>query len=155
MTAARFMPRGIAALIDLALCYAILYSVALVTGNATEGGGFHLSNGPLLLGLALCLAYFVMLEALWGVTIGKLAANLRVISVDDAGPIGWSGAIIRNILRAVDGLVLYLVGFIAICVTSKHQRLGDLAARSVVVTRRRRHATGPEHPASTRAEEPA
>ena len=133
MTRAGLAARGVEALIDLVLSYAILYIVAAATGNTIEGGGLYLTIGPLTLGLALCLAYFVVFEALWGATVGKLATNLRVVRADDGGPIGWSGAIIRNVIRLVDGLVFYLVGFICICVTSKRQRLGDLAAGTMVV----------------------
>ena len=143
MTRAGLAARGIEALIDLVLSYVILYIVAAATGSTTEGGGFYLSNGALYLGLALCLASFVVCEALWGATLGKLATNLRVVREDDGGPIGWSNAIIRNLMRFIDGLVFYLVGFICICVTSRRQRLGDLAAGTMVVRRGAQDAQGP------------
>jgi uncharacterized RDD family membrane protein YckC len=41
-------------------------------------------------------------------------------------------------MRLIDGLVLYLIGLVAICVTRKGQRLGDLVAGTLVV----RRATG-------------
>jgi len=127
--------RGVEAFIDLVVCYVLLYIVAAITGSTVAEGGFHLRNGPLNVGLALCFAYFVVLEGLWGATLGKLATNLRVVRENDGGRIDWSAAIIRNVLRPIDGMVLYLVGFIAICVTRKRQRIGDKVAGTIVVRR--------------------
>jgi len=113
----------------------MLYVVAASTGNTIPGGGFNLPSVPLLMGAGLCFAYFVILEATWGATLGKLATNIRVVRESDGGPIDWSAAIIRNVLRAIDGLVLYLIGFIAICVSAKRQRIGDKVAGTIVVRR--------------------
>jgi len=68
-------------------------------GTTTEGGGFYLHNAPLTLGEGLCFAYYVVLEATWGATLGKLATNIRVVREDDGGPIAWRAAVIRNLLR--------------------------------------------------------
>jgi uncharacterized RDD family membrane protein YckC len=127
--------RGVEAFIDLVVCYVIMYVVAAITGQTTVGGGWKLSGAPFLVGLGLCLAYFIVLEATWGATLGKLATNLRVVRESDGGPIDWSAAIIRNVLRLIDGLLLYLVGFIAICVSPKRQRIGDKVAGTIVVRR--------------------
>jgi len=137
MPTASIAMRGLEALIDLVLCYLILYGVADATGNAA-GAGFYLQNGPALLGIALCLGYFIVLEALFGLTLGKLVTNLRVVREEDGAPIGWRAATIRNLMRLVDGLVLYLVGFVAICVSRRRQRLGDMAAHTLVVRRNAR-----------------
>jgi uncharacterized RDD family membrane protein YckC len=126
--------RGVEAFIDFVVCYVILYVISAVTGNTIAGGGFYLTNGPILIGFGLCLAYFIIPEALMGATLGKLATNLRVVN-EDGGPISWSQAIIRNLIRLIDGLVFYAIGFVAICVTAKRQRLGDLAAKTMVVQR--------------------
>jgi uncharacterized RDD family membrane protein YckC len=58
-----------------------------------------------------------------------------VVREADGAPIGWREAIVRNVMRPLDGLVLYLLGFVAICVTRKGQRLGDLVAGTLVVRR--------------------
>ena len=124
------------ALIDLVVVFVILYLVAMATGHTIEGGfGFDLPTGPTLIGLVLSLAYFILLEGLWGATLGKMATNLRVVRDSDGEAIDWSAAIIRNLFRVIDGLVLYILGFIVIRLTRKHQRLGDLVAGTVVVRR--------------------
>ena len=126
--------RGVEALIDLVVVLVILYLVAVATGHTTDGG-FDLPTGPTLIGVVLCLAYFIVLEGLWGATLGKIATNLRVVRESDGEAIDWSAAIIRNLFRVIDGLVLYILGFIVICLTRKRQRLGDLVAGTVVVGR--------------------
>ena len=65
-----------------------------------------------MLFLAGQLAYFVLLEGLLGATLGKLVMGLRVVKLDGS-PYSWPAALIRNVLRFVDGLpVFYLVGLI-------------------------------------------
>ena len=134
MSRAGIAVRGVEALIDLVVVVVILYLIALATGHTIDGG-FDLPTGPTLVGLVLCLAYFIVLEALLGATLGKLATNLRVVREIDGAAIDWSAAIIRNLFRLIDGFVLYLLGFIVICATSKRQRIGDLVAGTVVVRR--------------------
>lgn len=135
MKTAGIAVRGVEAFIDLVVCYVMLYVVAAITGKTIPGGGFNLTGAPFIVGVGLCLAYYIVLEATWGATLGKLATNLRVVRENDGGPIDWSASIIRNVLRLIDGLVLYAVGFIAICASDKRQRLGDRAAGTIVVRR--------------------
>ena len=68
-----------------------------------------------------------------GQTVGKRVFSLRV--VDIAGHrLQFSQVAIRNLLRAVDFLPgLYLVGGLAVLLSRHGQRLGDLAANTVVV----------------------
>jgi uncharacterized RDD family membrane protein YckC len=42
-------------------------------------------------------------------------------------------ATIRTLLRLVDGLFGYLVGFVVVLASDKNQRLGDMAAKTLVV----------------------
>ncbi len=83
------------------------------------------------------LAYFTLFEAAWdGQTLGKRMAGLRVIKVG-GGPIGLIESLTRNILRLVDMLpALYLAGGIFVFFTRACQRIGDLAAGTIVVKER-------------------
>jgi uncharacterized RDD family membrane protein YckC len=110
--------------------------------------------GSLLLLLFLLeWGYFIGCEYfLQGRTLGKMACGLRVIH-ENGQPLSWWGSTLRNLLRAADTLPLLLVfgeelgafallpvyGPALICMTlsPKLQRLGDLAARTVVVHERR------------------
>jgi len=80
------------------------------------------------------IAYGIICEWYWrGQTVGKRMLKLRV--VDEQGlKLEFPQIVIRNLLRFVDALpFFYAVGGIA-CFLSRHcQRLGDLAANTVVI----------------------
>jgi uncharacterized RDD family membrane protein YckC len=88
----------------------------------------------LLLLAFLFFGYKVLLETFWnGQTVGKRAAGIRVVR-SSGMPAGFLQVFVRNLLRPVDYVPsLYLLGMVAIMVTSMNQRLGDLAAGTVVV----------------------
>ena len=81
--------------------------------------------------------YFILLEIAWnGQTVGKRAAGLRVITTDGR-PVGVYQVFIRNLLRPVDFLpISYMAGVVSILLTARSQRLGDLAAGTIVVKER-------------------
>jgi uncharacterized RDD family membrane protein YckC len=83
---------------------------------------------------AASMLYMMLAEWLWrGQTVGKRLLRLRV--VDAAGlKLEPSQVIVRNLMRFIDWLpALYLIGGL-VCLGSRHrQRLGDLAAGTVVV----------------------
>lgn len=68
-----------------------------------------------------------------GQTIGKKMMGLTVVN-DDLTAISWGSSLIRNLLRFADFFPFaYLCGFISMILTNKFQRLGDLAAGSLVI----------------------
>ena len=83
------------------------------------------------------IGYSILLEWRWrGQTIGKRLFGLRVIDVHGLR-LQLPQVVIRNLLRLIDSLpLLYLVGGIAALVSRNGQRLGDLAANTVVAHER-------------------
>ncbi len=79
------------------------------------------------------LAYYTLLEGYLGQTVGKMLLGIKVIREDTGEVPGIGAAAIRTVLRLVDGLFGYLVGFIAVLASAKRQRLGDMAAHTLVV----------------------
>ena len=70
-----------------------------------------------------------------GRTPGKMALGIQVVHRDGT-PVGWYGAIVRNLVRVADMLpVGYVFGIAAMVVSGRFQRLGDLAGDTVVVYR--------------------
>jgi uncharacterized RDD family membrane protein YckC len=68
-----------------------------------------------------------------GATPGKKLVGLAVVH-DDGTPVGWSGSLLRNLLRFADFLpVAYGFGLATMLVHPQFKRLGDLAAGTVVV----------------------
>lgn len=97
--------------------------------------------GPDLSGAVTMVVYFVLTFAygifcewrLHGQTLGKRIFRLRVI---DAGGLRLepSQVILRNLLRLVDGLpAFYMLGGAVALWNPRFQRLGDIAAGTVVV----------------------
>jgi len=87
-----------------------------------------------LVAFTVTLGYPIALETYWrGQTLGKRALRIRVID-EHGGRLGAIQVVLRNLLRAVDVLpFLYLLGGIFTMTTRHAQRLGDLAAGTVVV----------------------
>lgn len=87
--------------------------------------------------------YFTLFEAFWnGRTPGKRLARIRVIQ-RSGRPIGLLESMARNLVRYVDQIpFFYAVGIITMFVTRQHQRLGDLAAGTLVVRDREQDSPG-------------
>ncbi len=81
------------------------------------------------------IGYGIILEWYWqGQTLGKRLMRLRVTDVRGLH-LQFSQVVIRNLLRFVDSLPLlfYMVGGMACLINRRSQRLGDIAANTVVV----------------------
>jgi uncharacterized RDD family membrane protein YckC len=77
--------------------------------------------------------YPVVVELLWGATPGKRALGLKVVHTNGT-PVRWQASMIRNLLRSADFLPLfYGFGVVAMLCNARFQRLGDLAAGTLVV----------------------
>jgi uncharacterized RDD family membrane protein YckC len=83
--------------------------------------------------LFIIIAYFILLEAYAGRTIGKKVLGFKVVGIDGKR-IGILKSLIRNVLRLVDGLPAFnILGIILISTSPKNQRLGDYVAKTFVI----------------------
>jgi uncharacterized RDD family membrane protein YckC len=86
-----------------------------------------------VLGLLVSIAYFTSLEGgPTGQTIGKRALGIRVISIEDGGPIGYGRGFIRWIGRYVSTIVIFL-GYLWMLWDKESQCWHDKFASDVVV----------------------
>lgn len=128
--------RSIAGLADL-LLKGVTIALAAVLLAIVGGGGVAVA---IFLAFVFFVAWlfdvpFEVLAA--GRTPGKRWTGLRVVTAGGA-PVGLRTSLTRNLVRLLDGPVsLYLVGAVAILVTRHNQRLGDLAAGTLVLRERR------------------
>lgn len=83
---------------------------------------------------AISLLYGILTEWFWrGQTVGKRLLGLRVVEASGLR-LRPSQIIVRNLLRFVDLLPgLYLIGGVCCVVSNRRQRLGDIAAGTIVV----------------------
>lgn len=119
--------RAVAVIIDIVLLgivTSILSGILVRAGLPAVGG---------LTSLLISFAYYIYLEGNYGQTIGKMALDIVVVT-EDGDHIDYRPAALRTVLRIVDVLpVLYLVGIVAVLLTDRKQRLGDMVADTVVV----------------------
>jgi uncharacterized RDD family membrane protein YckC len=98
--------------------------------------GYYFAALLLIVG-ALLMAYDVYFEVRHnGQTPGKRHQGLRVLR-ESGGPVDFRCACIRSLLAVADLLpAFYLLGATLILLTRRHQRLGDLAAGTMVIRER-------------------
>jgi uncharacterized RDD family membrane protein YckC len=131
--------RIVAVIIDMIIVFifslVIFIPLAFIVGFFSLLGPFAFFFGPaILLTFLLWLLYFTYFESTSGQTLGKQIMNIRVVDESTLQRLDFGRSLVRNILRIIDWLPLfYLIGFLLIATNEKKQRLGDLAARSIVV----------------------
>lgn len=139
--------RAIAALLDglikavvtIAVIVALYGGTGLLDDDVSAG---RAASEGFFLGLAIGFVvifvvnffYDVLFETLSsGRTPGKRWTGLRVVRLG-GGPVGFMASAVRNLVRIVDSLpAAYAIGMIAVVFSSKNQRLGDMAAGTIVV----------------------
>ncbi|MDR3553584.1 MAG: RDD family protein [Syntrophobacteraceae bacterium] len=126
--------RFLACLIDLSCVFA---AISLVSRIVQIVAALNYQVGLTLYVLAafiISIGYTIGFEWFWrGQTVGKRLLGLRV--VDEGGlRLKLDQIVIRNLLRFVDSFPLfYLLGGIICVISPKGQRMGDLAANTIVV----------------------
>lgn len=127
--------RIFATLIDGVLLSLILNILGRVFDVAVPTGTLDLTtlsfDGSLLTAVVV-LAYYIVLEGWFGRTAGKFVTGIRVVGEDGNRP-GFVSALVRTLLRIIDGILAYLVAFIIVVNSSRRRRLGDMAAKTLVV----------------------
>jgi uncharacterized RDD family membrane protein YckC len=126
--------RFLALSIDVA-CIMVLVNVAGAVVDAFRPVSFDATAAiSILLFFVISIAYGIVLEWLGrGQTIGKRLLGLRVMDAQGLR-LQFSQIAIRNLLRVVDSLpALYLVGGVSCFLSPLAQRLGDIAANTIVV----------------------
>lgn len=141
--AAHIGSRFCALFTDYLIQFAVFFVLSFAAGLLGSAGA--LDALPDWLGVTLVIlllfgvvwGYPVGMETLWrGRTLGKAAMGLRVVTVEGA-PIGLRHAAIRAAVGLVDfHLTLGFAAVLSALATRRHQRLGDLAAGTLVVRER-------------------
>lgn len=133
--------RFLALVIDWILFCAVFFPITkIIKGTWLMTSADHIWRIGWMISDPLCVifffvivAYYILVEAYLGWTIGKRLLHLRVISIDGGRP-GLKKSLIRNALRLVDGLPAFsILGVVLILVTKERTRLGDMVAGTRVV----------------------
>jgi uncharacterized RDD family membrane protein YckC len=127
------IPRFFAFAIDLAIRGLAVFVLSLLSipfGSFGLGGGFFL-----IFLFIIEWLYPVLFEVFMrGQTPGKKILGISVVN-DDLSPVTLGTSMVRNLLRTVDFLPLfYLVGLVSMLSNRRFQRLGDMAAGTLVIS---------------------
>lgn len=133
------------------IAYAVLILIfVLIASSAPKTTGGELSHtgekwliaGVVLFHFLLYWGYFALFETYWnGQTPGKRLCKIRVIQ-QSGRQITFFEAMTRNLIRIIDMMPgFYLIGVISMICNRRNQRLGDLAAATIVI-----HERGSEEP---------
>jgi len=135
--------RFVAYLIDQVLLVVLFAAVVLVFLTLTMGS--VAAWGPVLVAVfVLTWGYGAFCEGVFnGQTLGKYCLGIRVVSQRGV-PISGAQAVLRNLVGTVDGLVpfFFQIGLASMILSRQFQRLGDLAAGTIVVIEERRSSRG-------------
>lgn len=123
-------PRILAAIVDnlLATIFAFMAVAVLQPQNGVLSA---------CIVCGLYLSYFFVFEALWCRTPGKFLQGLEVRKIDGS-KCSTADAAIRTLARILEVNPLLLGGLpagVAILTTKRKQRIGDLLARTIVVSK--------------------
>ena len=125
--------RTLSFLIDAMVIGVLLFaaSIAMLVVSLGTVAGF---GGLFAIYFVLNWGYGAFCEGMFnGQTVGKWSLGIRVMSAQGV-PITGAQAAIRNLVGLLDGLPLfYLPGLVCMAITPRFQRLGDLAAGTMVV----------------------
>jgi uncharacterized RDD family membrane protein YckC len=127
--------------IDFAVLSAVFFPVTRVVkgvwlmerSDHLWGWGRLVTDPLCIIFLGAIFLYFIVAEGLFGATVGKRAVHIRVVGADGS-PIDFRQAVVRNLLRLVDGLpALNILGVVLILRSSEGARFGDRVAATRVV----------------------
>ena len=126
--------RFLARLLDTLIQIGVILALAFGIGAAGTSRSGVLTAVVIVLVFLIIFAYDIAFETLnHGRTLGKQAAGIRVVG-PTGEPVRFLASAIRNIARILDFLpALYLIGTISIIATAHGQRVGDLAAGTLVM----------------------
>ncbi|WP_127580740.1 RDD family protein [Paenibacillus koleovorans] len=120
--------RWVALWLDGAIMFGFLVLVEIMIGREWY-------SNSLGLWIVCLIAYFFLLEAKYGQTLGKWVMRIIVVTEDGKTP-GFVKSIIRNIVKLLEANPLMFGGLLAGIVSwisSNKQRIGDKWARTYVV----------------------
>ena len=123
--------RILAFLIDFFIYWLILMVFGMFFGEPYEDGiGFSFDGLPALGLFLIAFGLWPISEGISGQTIGKRIFNIEVVNTNYK-PIGIGQAFGRFFLGLID--YMFLVGIIIALINKKNQRIGDMAADTIVV----------------------
>jgi uncharacterized RDD family membrane protein YckC len=131
---AGFWIRFVAVFIDgivLLVAQGILFSAGWMASGGSTGGGMAVKALVNVFGTLLGAAYGIIFHWLWGQTLGKMALQIKVVSME-GGPLTFGQAAGRYFATFLSAIIL-CIGFIMAGIRTDKRALHDLLAGTRVV----------------------
>jgi uncharacterized RDD family membrane protein YckC len=138
---AKFESRIIAGIMDFVITLAITFEIFLfVTSMEFRSIStlWSLLGVPLVLAISgilavISLCYYSCFELARGQTPGKAVMKIRVMN-EDGSKCRAIQIFVRNVVRIIDFLpAFYILGLSSIMLTKGRKRLGDIAAKTIII----------------------
>lgn len=125
--------RFFATLIDyiIIVCFFVVY--AYKYGDPNETGGYTVNGLKSLIPIVFWFAYLIVIESLFNATAGHYLFGLKVVK-ENGTKIDFVDSLKRHIIDPIDFFFFGIPALICIKNTKLNQRLGDLLAKTIVIT---------------------
>ena len=124
--------RILSTLVDYGLYFLFFYAYIDFFGHENDDGLITVDG---ILGLPIFIVwflYFVVVESINGSTLGHMAFNLKVLTLNRK-EINFIQALKRHLLDPIDIFFYGIPAIIAIKNSDRNQRIGDIWANTIVV----------------------
>lgn len=111
---------------------ATAFMLGAMSNPMAAAGALAAIAAVVVINIIIWILYFTYFEGKTGQTPGKSLVNIKVVK-EGKKKMTYGDALVRTILRIIDGLFFYILGLIIIAATEKRQRLGDIVAKTLVV----------------------
>lgn len=125
--------RIFAGLFDYIIIYSFLFIFVHYFGETTAEGDKQVSGLPMLIPIIFWGLMTIGAEQLFGRTLGNYAVDLKPISMENS-KLTIVQSFKRHLLDPIDMLFFGLIGILLIKNTENNQRLGDIWAKTVVIS---------------------
>ncbi|MGY3794759.1 RDD family protein [uncultured Aquimarina sp.] len=122
-----------AGLIDYTIWFGLFWSSLSLFGEKTVVRTYEFDYGWIFF-IGLWIIVMIIPETLFQSTIGNLLLKLKVVN-ENGGKIKFSQSLLRHCADMIDMWPLGLVGILTIKYSKKHQRLGDMIGKTIVIER--------------------
>ena len=124
-----------ATFIDYTLTWVLTFLYIVEFGEQETPGHYSVNGLPAFVPVVFWFVYFVITERYMGGTLGHQLCRLKVVSQDN-NSLSLGQVTVRRLCDALEIAWCFgLIAFLLVKSTDKHQRLGDLVAKTMVIGR--------------------
>jgi len=125
--------RILAGFIDYLIIFGFFF-VYVYSFGEPSADGYTVNGLPALVPVLFWGIMTIGIEQIFGATIGNILVDLKPISINGIDEkLSFGQSLIRHLLDPIDMFPFGLIGILIIKNSDKNQRVGDIAAKTIVV----------------------